>query len=298
MDWYTAYELLIRSELPFPELLPVHELPDETADVIVRQGDVAPPSVARSEDGRRLIATSDEVYLSYTVGAFSIRKGTEIVVDPASNSSREVLRQFVLGPAFAALLHQRGLFLLHGSSVATAASAVTFLGDSGSGKSTMTGAWYAHGHGVMADDVTAIRTDGDYPTVLPAFPQLKLDRETAASLGVDEPSRSSINVEKRFHDVHHKFPREPRRLGGIYLLGESRVVTVESLSRKEAVIELVRHSYTPRLVAVTDAAPAQFRQSTSVATEVPVKRLARPRDLKALPEVVHAIEADLLGAVC
>lgn len=298
MHTYTAYELTIRSELSFPKLLPVGELPGKTADVTIRQGNVGPPPIPESEDVKRLIAEPNEAYLSYPVGKFSIRNRAEILVDPALGVSREVLRQFVLGPVFAALLHQRGLFLLHASSIATDDRAVTFLGESGSGKSTTTGASYVHGHSVMADDVTAIRINDGSHTVLPAFPRLKLDSETAVSLGIDRPSRSAGKLEKRFHDVRHTFPRESRRLGGIYLLEEGRAVAVEPLPRREAVIELVSHSYTPRLIAATDAASAQFRQCASVAADVPIKRLRRPRDLRALSEVVHAIEADLLGAAC
>ena len=298
MYLYTAYELTIRSEFPFPELLPVRELSDGTADVTVRQGEVDPPPTPGREDEKRLIAEPDEAFFTHDVGRFSIRNGTEILVDQASGVSREVLRQFVLGPAFAALLHQRGLLLLHAGSIATPDCAATFLGEPGSGKSTLTGATYAHGHGVMADDVTAVRISDGSLRVLPAFPRLKLDAETAASLGIDSPSRSSAELEKRFHDVHRGFPREPRCLGGIYLLVEGPTGRIEPLSRREAVIELIRHSYTPRLVAATDGASAQFRQCASVATDVPVKRLRRPTDLQALPEVVQAIEDDLLGAVC
>ena len=298
MYLYTAYELTIRSQFSFPELLPVRELSDGTADVTVQQREVDPPPTPGYEDEEELIAESDEAYLSHDVGEFLIRNGTEILVDQVPGVNREVFRQFVLGPVFATLLHQRGLLLLHASSVAIPDYAVTFLGETGSGKSTLSGATYAHGHSVMADDVTAVRISDGSPRVLPAFPRLKLDAETAASLGIDSPSRSSAELEKRFHDVHRGFPREPRCLAGIYLLVEGPTGKIEPLSQREAVIELIRHSYTPRLVAATDGASAQFHQCASVATDVPVKRLRRRADLQALPEVVQAIEDDLLGAVC
>src|SRR2546421_132869 len=71
------------------------------------------------------------------VGAFLVRGGREIVVDPAPGVEARVLRLSILGPAFGLLLHQRGRFVLHASAVASGGGVLAFAGGSGWGKSTL-----------------------------------------------------------------------------------------------------------------------------------------------------------------
>ena len=63
------------------------------------------------------------------------------------------LRTFLLGPALAVLLHQRGRLVLHAGAVAVNGRVAAFLGGPSWGKSTTTAALDRRGHGIMADDV-------------------------------------------------------------------------------------------------------------------------------------------------
>ena len=108
---YQVFGLRIRSEVPLPELFPA--LGDGDADVTIRRGSIAAVdgvSGVRSEDGALLLTVPD-------VGRYRIEGGHEIIVDPNTGVPERNVRLYLLGSAFGALLHQRGLLPLHANAV-------------------------------------------------------------------------------------------------------------------------------------------------------------------------------------
>jgi hypothetical protein len=227
-------------------------------------------------------------------GLFSIRDGSEIVIDPLPDVEEKVLRLCILGPGLGVLLHQRGLLILHASAVDLHGTAITFLGDAGQGKSTMAAAMHAKGHRLLADDVTAITSDNGRPTVLPAFPQFKLWPESVELLGEDadllptlEPGR-----EKRARRIVEGFSSIPLPLARVYVLSEGEELEMQRLGPQEALVNLVAHSYAARLLRETGAS-THFLQCSSLVNSVPIRLLRRPLSFMALPEVVRLVEEDL-----
>src|SRR5205085_11497996 len=107
------------------------------------------------------VGANGEIYERFAdAGAFLMRAGREIVVDPAEGVSGDVLRLYLLGPVLALALHQRGWLMLHASAVAMGQQAVAFLGGSGWGKSTMAGVLHQRGHALVADDFVAVPAEG------------------------------------------------------------------------------------------------------------------------------------------
>jgi len=292
---YVAYGLSIRSSLPLPELAAARA----AADVIIRLGQVGHlPSETGSTRGQfRTVA--EEAYLFWeNVGAFLVLEGRAIIADPVPGVEDRVLRLFILGPALGVLLHQRGLLVLHASAVAMEGGAVVFLGGAGWGKSTYAAALYARGHGLMADDVTAVRLDGSGPTVPPGFPQLKLWPEAAAALGASPETlvRLHPQLEKRAYDASRGFPEAPLPLTRIYVLAEGAHHEVEPLRPQEALVELVRHSYGIRMLQAVRPS-SHFRQCAALASTVPVCRLKGRCSLASLPDLARFVEDDLSHAI-
>jgi hypothetical protein len=98
---YAAYGLNIDSALTLPELVSSEK---GRADLAVRFGKVerVRPEAPRAGCIR---ATTREAYLFWEeAGAFLVRGGREIIIDPAPGVDERVLRLVVLGPAFGALL--------------------------------------------------------------------------------------------------------------------------------------------------------------------------------------------------
>src|SRR3984957_11299012 len=143
---YHVYGVGIRSALKFPELSPC----SSAIDARVRVDQVEAPDEVRLSELSVLAARDGTFYCGGAkIGAMAVRAGTEIVIDPADPRADErLLRYAVLGPALRALLHQRGLLVLHASVVVIGGRGVAFVGDNGAGKSTVAAASLSYGQRV------------------------------------------------------------------------------------------------------------------------------------------------------
>jgi hypothetical protein len=269
------------------------------ADVMIRVGNANPPAASQARAEGHLYTTAEEVFLHWEdAGSLSVRRGREIIVDPFPGVEERIIRVCILGPALGVLLHQRGQLVLHASAVALDGGAVAFLGEAGWGKSTMAAALYARGHGIVADDVTAVQAEKAHPIVHPGFPQLKLWPEAAIAVG-DVPEtlpRIEPSLEKRALPAAHEFSRDPLPLRCIYVLAESETQEIEPLGSQEALVELVRHSYTSRLLRVVGAS-SHFLQCSNVVKNVTIRSLKRPRSLASLSDLAQLVGKDLAEAL-
>jgi hypothetical protein len=287
---YFAYGLRIRSELALPELAES----GSAADVTIRFGSVDHSQMGLPEDGL-LWATEDEACISFAgIGSFLVRGGREIVVDPAPGEDERWVRNAVLGPVMGALLYQRGWLTLHASATSSGGAAVAFMADQRWGKSTMAAAMCAHGHHLVADDITAVKNDGDRPIVSPGYPLLKLWPEAAAAVGENPAALLEImpNVHKRGLRARRESSPEPLPLGCIYVLDQGDAPEIEPLRSQEALIEVVRNTYGRRLFQAVRTG-SHLHQCADVINSVPVRRLKRPYSLTALSDVVRLVEEDL-----
>ena len=304
---YQAYGLNIHSTIALPELRSAGAV--DRADLLIFSQPVSGPELgerparmAWSETGEARIAVRD-------AGAFLVRGGREIIVDPTPQADDSVLRLYLLGPALAIALHQRGWLILHASAVALGGRVVAFLGGSGWGKSTLAAALQQRGHPLVADDFIAVPTPalataaiagasvaaeaGAPPRVYPGFPQLKLWPEAAASLGTDveQLPRLHPGYEKRAQRLNAGFAREALPLGRLYVLAEGEPPGIQPLDKQTALVELVRHSYMSHTLPPM-AAAAHLRQCAALLRQVGLSQLRRPMSLPGLPTVCALVEAD------
>ena len=244
-----------------------------------------------------LWAGEDEACLSFDrIGSFLVRQGREIVVDPAPGEDERWVRNAVMGPVMGTLLYQRGWLTLHASSTSVGSRAVAFMADRGWGKSTMAAAMVTRGHGLVADDVTAIKTDGNGPVVTPGYPLLKLWPEAAASVNEDPATLPEIapGSYKRNLRARRRFSSAPLPLGCIYVLDRGDALEIEPLRLQEALKELIRNTYGRELLQAARPA-SHLQQCADVVNSVPVRRLRRPYSLEALPDVVRLVEEDFVS---
>jgi hypothetical protein len=279
---YFAYRLVIRSAVPLPELVPAAEpLRAESGDVVLRLGRVPSQPTRLDANGVGFWANGDEAcHVLEKVGAFLVRGGREIVIEPAPGVEDRVLRLSILGPALGLLLHQRGLLVLHASVVARGGAAIAVLGKNGWGKSTIAAALHARGYELVSDDLAAIRMDGDGPTVLAGFPQVKLWPEAATLLGETPEALPLLHpsFDKRAWRPVRGFSSEPRRLTGLYVIAPGSEPAVEPVDRRQACFELLTHWYGQRFsggLLQGEAAAGHLRQSVALAGSVPMHRLHR-----------------------
>jgi len=291
---YQAYGLNIDSFVVLPELRSAGAV--DRADLLIRAAPLSGPAL--DERPARLAWTeAGEAGLSVReAGAFLVRGGREILVDAAPHTDASVLRLYLLGPALAIALHQRGWLILHASAVDLGGRVVAFLGGSGWGKSTLAAMLQQRGHPLVADDFIAVPLGGapaSQPKVYPGFPQLKLWPEAAASLGSDAAQlpRLHPNFEKRAQRLNAGFAQAALPLSRLYVLAEGEPASLQPLDKQAALVELVRHSYMANTL-LPAAAAAHLRQCGTLLQAVGLSRLQRPLSLPDLPAVCAMVEGD------
>lgn len=229
------------------------------------------------------------------VGTFYIEEGRRIIIDPVDGVEDGILRTILLGPVLSVLLRQRGLLVLHASCVIIDGLAVAFIGASGAGKSTTAEAFYAAGHRVLTDDVTAIDSASGTHHVIPGYPQIKLMPDAAASLvddGADLPLLFGHAL-KHTHRIDQDFPTAPVPLAKIYVLDRGDDHGIEPLPKQDIFPVVLCNSRGVTLLRTPSYSAAHLATCTQLLTQVPTARLHRRFGLDALPDLVALVEEDI-----
>lgn len=225
----------------------------------------------------------------------------------------------LLGPVMAFWLERRGGLVFHGSAVVplagehaeprAEAGCLLFLGEKGAGKSSTAAAFLANGGALLGDDIVTVTgvAVADGPVAWSSYPEMRMEPLTVRRF-VGDPSsfdRVLSGLPKRRIPVlagrYGRFHPGCASLRAVVVLAgtDGRAARsaslVEPISQAEAVIELVRHSYTPRLCAGAHSAANRFAALARLVRRVPVLRATLPRDLDALPRSVEQLQAEVLA---
>ena len=237
---YKAFGLNIHSIIPIPEL---RISKSKTADITIKLGEVNILSKDILDEGISYKITENSIYRFWDlIGKFKITKDS-IIVNPANDVNKIILRNFLLGTVFATLLRLRGLFILHASSVNINGSAVVFSGFKGYGKSTTAMAFYNEGYPIVADDYISIEFNHDnIPTISPGFPNLRLSNESREAMGFDK-FNSDNQIDKKYLSTPKSFSSNKLQLKKIYILQRGNESKIINIKPQEAFIELVKNTF-------------------------------------------------------
>jgi hypothetical protein len=298
---YQAYQLTIRADFPLPELLPGTDS-EAPPDVVIRYGPV--PATLEGATGKGVLyqATSNRFLLAMDgVARYLVQDGNEIIVQPAPAGLDSDVRVFLLGSCLGALLHQRGLLVLHAGAVHTDQGAVLFTGPSGSGKSTLLGELLRRGHTMMVDDVCAVVLDpAGAPLVLPGYPRTRLWADAASKLQHDagDMVRTRPSLEKYERQVAEQYWDQPAPLHRIYLLTAVNrdQLGLEPQPRIHTFSIMLHNTYRRTFLDGLQMRAAHFDLIAAVARQTGVTRVIRPSQPFRLQELADLIERDLAGA--
>jgi hypothetical protein len=271
---YRLFGLSVQSEVPLPEL--VGDTAETAPDVSVQVATIGD----RPEAPAGLHVDGDEALLVIpAAGRFLARGGLELLVEPGPGVSPRNLRLYLLGSAFAAILHQRGLLPLHANAVVVEGRAIGFMGHPGAGKSTLAAWFHDRGFDVLADDVCVV-TDGPggRPIAHPGIPRLRLWREALEAGGRDASAyeRSFDDMDKYTvpTDLDRQLPPVP--LSHLYLLekaeGEPSVSRLEGSAAVEA---MIANTYRGAYVRLMGHTRQHMLACAQLARKVPVFRARR-----------------------
>lgn len=298
MRRYTAYGLTIESTIDLPELMPLPDTEATTPDVWIRYGPV--PENLETPVSRGVVyqACPKQFLLRLEgIARYLVLDGREIYVAPADGSQDDDVRLFLLGSVLAALLHQRGMLVLHGSAIVTESGVVVFVGPSGVGKSTLAAALGQRGYRIMADDVCALQIDAQgIPLVYPSFPQLKLWVDMLDQLGQTDRMlrRVRMNLEKYALPLNGTFYATPCPLHMVYHLTTHNKtdIQLEQITQMNKFRVLLYNTYRQRFMYGLGMQAAHFRQAATVANQVSIKRITRPIGGVFLEELLDLLIAD------
>jgi hypothetical protein len=193
-------------------------------------------------------------------------------------------------------LERLGIPAIHASAVCLERGAIGFVSHSGGGKSSLAAALVQSGVPLLTDDILPIEESATGTFLArPGFPQMRLEPDGARQflgevrgLNPVSPDDSKLHVPVgAFHDS--SVP-----LAALYVLerGGGDDVEVQPLTRREAVIELVRHSFSPYLVEAVGLQPRRLDLFSRLVRQVPVLRLSYPAGFEHLPRIVELLKLD------
>ena len=197
------------------------------------------------------------------------------------------------------------MLALHAAALVIDERAIAFLAPSGGGKSSLAASFAFAGWPVLGDDILALTVGESETTAAAAYPEIKLNPDIGRfHLG------AAFEDLRRFHPLAEKrclslaaaglsFCAEPVPLGRLYVVErrkaseEEHPAVIAPIVRRDAIIEIVRATYTPTLVEGVGMGAWRLSRMGDLVRSVPVRRLSVTADLDLLPEVRDAVLADL-----
>jgi len=235
------------------------------------------------------------------IGEFLVAPGGRTIawrrIDGSSIESFEV---YMLGQALSFALVKQRFEPLHATAVVVGDRAVAFLGENGSGKSSLAACFVAAGHRLLTDDLLLLRERAGQMIAFAGPARIKLFPQIAGRFFGPLAGRLPMNPDTQKVIVPldgDGVAAAPAPLGAVYALAPPRDVArsdrirVDPLAPRDALMEVVKGTFNRRLVDA-DRLARQFELAARVAALVPVRRLAYPRALDRVSDVRDAILAD------
>lgn len=190
-----------------------------------------------------------------------------------------------LGTIFSLWLELRGIPAIHASAVVVNHGAIGFLSTNKGGKSSLAAAFMQGGCPLLTDDILPVKRDGRAFRGLPGYPSMRMWPDQAeyflghyAHLEIVHPLLSK----RRVHvgpDGFGTFCDEEQPLTALFIpeRGNSgKDIIIERISARDALLELIRNSFSARIVEALGLQPQRMNFFARMVTWVPVYRLVYP----------------------
>ena len=289
MTSYTVHGLQIDSEVSLPGLLPGS---GQHPDVRISYGSVPTTLPDPQVEGGWFQASPDTFLLIVSdVARFLVVKGEDILIERYPNCQEDVLRLYLLGSAFGALLIQRGLLAMHASAIQTARGAVLFVGEAGHGKSTLMAAMVQRGYAMLTDDVTAVSLESpSRPLAYSSFPRLRLCADAAVRLNHSLEALTLVrawDAEKYVVPVTN-FCANPVPVQAIYdiRVHPAPTIIIEPVTTKERFTIVAVNTYRYTFLDGLGQRETHFRATIKLAKAAEIFSLTRPASPYLLDELV------------
>jgi hypothetical protein len=164
------------------------------------------------------------------VGSFYACNGSEVEYAPAEGAATASVELYLNGSVYGAVLHQRKILPIHGSSFVWKERGIMLCGESGAGKSALTAAFSMAGAQFLTDDVTPVDFANGKPEILPLSDRIKLRGDSLLQLKQEKEGLTSIVPgNNKFYfpmekSVHRNYP-----LHRVYIIEPADLKSIETI---------------------------------------------------------------------
>ncbi len=217
------------------------------------------------------------------------------------------IERWLVGTVLSLWLELKGVPVLHASSVVIEGKAVAFLATNLAGKSSLAAALMLRGYPLLTDDALALECGDSHCVGRPGYPRIRLWPDQAKhflghfeDLELIHPDASKRNVPIG-PDGIGVFCDKSMPVGCIYIPRRKEPqekrgsVEILSVSPRDAFIELVRYSFTTRILSKFGLQGERMQSLTQIVLQVPIRRLQYPSGLQFLPQVCETIVEDAIS---
>ena len=295
--FYQIYGLTVASEIEMSELIPGEStgIAKEDADVYVHYCE----EHGMLQNPQLQMIQSNRVWFESAHGRFLVQNGNEIVADKKElHFSDEKIKPYIISHGLAFILYMKNIVTLHGSTVGNEEGAVTIIGNSGAGKSTISTGLRKRGYKLIADDVSAIKLENGVPYVQIAVPQQKFCRDTALKEGYKLEEIECINEIRDKYRVKlsdDEMCSGPGKLKGIFEIipdTKDNSFRVEKADGLDLLKLMSANMFSQYLFSNSSGLSADMFQTTlQIAQQIPVYRIYRPTDRDTVEQILDEIIA-------
>lgn len=216
----------------------------------------------------------------------------EISCYPAPATPEKTIWHLLLDQVLPRCLAHQGKIMIHASAVRLEHGLLLFIGDSGTGKSTLAGNFHQEGQPVVSDDSLWIKEGKNAIKAIPSYGGLRLWEDSLQVLFPEEQNTQSVAHYSTKKRVPIKESDARKSMKGIPILAVIVLspisgtpvseITLERLSNREAFIALMKQSFQLDVLDMKRMT-RHIRALGRIVPQIPAYRLSMPHDYALLP---------------
>jgi len=218
------------------------------------------------------------------VANFYALNGKEIEYSPFNDVSAESLQLYLNGSVYGAILHQRQILPMHGSSFVFNGRGIMLCGESGTGKSALTVAFSMNDGNFLTDDVTPVVFNDKLPHIQALSDRIKLWDDTLEQLKLEKTGLKRISPETdKYYFRIDKSNSDPIRLHIIFILGihDQPETEISEITGSDRFTSLHNEIYRIEFLnGMPDNEKIYFRNLVDISNNVKIYRVKRPESVK------------------
>lgn len=288
MYYYAAFGLTIES--PFPIRI-LQETDVRPADVSILENCEAAPDLLPESRNFRLLP-GDVRFRVPEVATFRIVDGNTIFIYDRECDQTGKIWVYLMGSCMGAILHQRGMLPLHGSSVCKDGKAILITGESGAGKSSLAAEFLKNGWKLVTDDVAVVNLRNGKAVIQPSYPSQKLWMDAIERYDHKDSPLQSLYQENRKDkfsvDVSACFENRPQELTCVVRLCVAGSCSVQAVDKMTAVHQLMRNTYRSVLILREDY-QQWFEKCVGISSAVRMLACTRTTEENCAPDLFRMV---------